>query len=404
MKPEKRSVVAELPPVIREQFFSVFAEPEPEMIHPDLYREIIDVGTDLILDRMKEYCRKRRRIVERVRDAVTVKQAKRDEGLSSANVLVSSDAGNNGVDTRSAFMPLYASVAVAARGWKIIDEPISLAGKPEIWGSEDRSRERESMLAMKAQFDVTYKAVEKWSPRFVVFDGPLLLHYGLVPGKGSSGEYWQNFKDAASSAVRLLHECYRRRTVVVGFVKRTRMAELGKELGTALSAGMKIRDTALLDLVLRLGQYTLLDTVITKGGVVKRYRISAKEFGLSRSETGAMTRFHSAYIRTGLTTPFRLEFPEYCLGSLDEVASILYTTSEEDGLPFALHEADKLTKMTTTISNIRTLMLFSKALDLVESGELSPEDMNLFALQHGEAWTLRDEKYFQDVREIQGGG
>jgi hypothetical protein len=99
-----------------------------------------------------------------------------------------------------------------------------------------------------------------------------------------------------------------------------------------------------------------------------------------------------------------LEFPEYCVKKLDEVATVLYTTSEEDGIPFAINEVDKLTRITNAIANIRSLMLFSKALDLVKKGEMAPEDLNLLALQYGEVWTLREERYFQDVQELQGGG
>jgi len=105
-----------------------------------------------------------------------------------------------------------------------------------------------------------------------------------------------------------------------------------------------------------------------------------------------------------LTTPFRLETPQYCLKELDKIATVLFTTSEETGIPFGIHEADKLTKMTNTISNLRSLMLFSKALDLVNKGEMEPEDLNLLALQHGEPWTLREERYFQDIEKIQTGG
>jgi hypothetical protein len=40
----------------------------------------------------------------------------------------------------------------------------------------------------------------------------------------------------------------------------------------------------------------------------------------------------------------------------------------------------------------------------VKKGEMAPEDLNLLALQYGEVWTLREERYFQDVQELQGGG
>ncbi|MGQ9507727.1 MAG: hypothetical protein ACUVTB_07750, partial [Candidatus Bathycorpusculaceae bacterium] len=55
VKPAKKSVIARLPPTVREQYFSVFVKPEPEMVHPDLYKLIIDDGTDVILNEVKRY-------------------------------------------------------------------------------------------------------------------------------------------------------------------------------------------------------------------------------------------------------------------------------------------------------------------------------------------------------------
>jgi len=136
---------------------------------------------------------------------------------------VTSDAGNNGVDLRSTFAPLYASVAIVAEGWEIIDEPICRAGEPEIWSDEFRAKENEAMLASKIQFDITTEAVVKWKPKLVVMDGTLLLHFGLLPSKGSSEGYIKNFESTIKSAIGLLYVCYEHDIPIVGFIKRTRM-------------------------------------------------------------------------------------------------------------------------------------------------------------------------------------
>jgi len=363
----------------------------------------IDEGTDLILEHIKKYNEERRKLLESIRKNLTIKQARQDDEFTERTLIIASDAGNNGVDLRSAFAPLYVSVAVATRARSIVDEPIVKSGKPEIWGDEYKPEERESMLAMKLQFDVTLEAIDKWEPQYVLLDGPILLHWGLMPGIDATEEYWQDFKDTASSAMKLLHECYKRKIPVVGFVKRTRMAALGGKFKDEMPKAKSIRDTALLDLVLRLGQYALLEEIQPKGGIVNQYRLAGEDSGLSNNEIEDLTNFHSAYIRTALTTPFRLELPQYCLKNLDEIACLLYTTSEENGIPFAIHEADRLTKVTTAISNVRSLMLFSKALELVEKGELKPEDLNLLALQYGEPWVLREEQYLRDLEELGGG-
>ena len=402
---EKKAILR-IPPVVREQFFSPFYKPEPETTHPDLYKDVIDYGTDLILEHLKKHNEVRKKVIEKVREGLVIKQAHRDEELAKKVLLVSSDAGNNGAELRSAYIPLYSSVAIATRGWNIIGEPIRSTGKGELWPGEYRPKERESVLAMKIQFDVTLGAARKWRPRLIVFDGPLLLHWGLLPSADGfrTRGYWRDFREASISAMRLLWFCYENEILITGFVKRTRSTILISHIkGLSRKIG-RVRDTTLLDLVLRLGQYTHLEVEHPRGGIVNQYKISGREIGLSDEEVDLLTDLQSTFIRTGLTTPFRLEMPRYCLKDLDEIATILFTTSEETGIPFGLSEADKLTKMTNTISNLRTLMLFSKALDLVNRGEMRPEDLNLLALQHGEPWTIKEEKYFQDVERIQGGG
>ena len=393
----RRSLIERMPPAFREHYFSLFTGPEPETVHPDLYRKLIDEGTDIILRGIKRHIEDRRRVLERVRDKIRVKQLRRS--VEAARVrLVASDAGNNGVDLRAAFLPLYAATAILVEGWEVVEEPITLAGRPEPWPDEFRAREREAMLAAKLQFDVTVRAVSTWRPRLVLLDGTLLLNPGLVPTPGSSQEYVEDFRASVRSAVLLLSICHEEDIPVFGFVKRTRARILCRKYG---GEGVNMRDTSLLDLVLRPGQYTEPEPM--EDLMAKRYRREAERMSIPAHVAKEITSFCSSYIRTGLATPYRLEFPEYCRDRVGEVGAILYTTSEEDGIPFAIHEADHLTKLTTNLSNIRTLMLYSKALDLVKRGELDDIDLNLLALQHGEAWVLRADDYFKDVL-TEGGG
>ena len=69
----KRSVTAKLPPTIREQYFSVLAKPEPEMVHPDLYKMIIDDCTDVILNEVKRYNDTRKQLIKEIRDRLSVR-------------------------------------------------------------------------------------------------------------------------------------------------------------------------------------------------------------------------------------------------------------------------------------------------------------------------------------------
>ena len=392
MNRERRRNLKAMPQAFRETYFSLFSGPEPETLHADLYRMLIDEGTDVIIRQLKEYNQRRRKLMNRVRREIEVRRLRRDEKIAKLQV-VASDAGNNGVDLRSAFIPLYASTALIAEGWSIIEEPIFKAGKPDVWADEFRTQQRESLLAFKIQCEVTEEAVERWEPKIVLLDGSLLLNFWLLPPPDSTREYVNDFQEALLSSVGLLHYCYERDIPIVGFVKRTRINHVCKKFKVP-----KLRDTALMDLILRLGEYTLPEDEPMKGRIVNSYKRKAEELGIPSREIAKFTNIYSSYIRTGLTTPFRLEIPEYCLDRLEEICILLFTTSEEErGIPFSIGEADRLTKVTTSISNIRTLMIYSKALDLVREGEMNMQDLNLLALQHGEPWALNDGEYISSL-------
>ena len=385
---KKKNVLERMPQEFREQYFSLLAAPEPETIYPNLYQKLIDNGTDLILKQVKQYNEQRKELAKKVRSQIQIRQLDQDENLAKMRI-VASDAGNNGVDLRSAFTPLYASTAIVAEGWKIVEEPICKVGDSALWSDEFRAHSRESLLASKVQFEVTNEAVDKWNPKYVVVDGTLLLNYGLLPFGYSTESYNKDFDSALTSAINVLYTCYKSNIPIVGFVKRTQRTSLCESFGNS-----QIRDTALLDLILRRGQCTAGESKPMRGLVVDFYKKKAEEAHILPQDIPKITNFYSAYIRTGLGTPFRLELPEFCLDQLNTLSTILYTTSEETGLPFAIHEVDHLTRITNNLSNIRTLMLYSKALDLVENGEMDTEDLNLLSLQHGEQWTLHEDRSY----------
>jgi len=377
-----------MPPEFRDQYFSLYAAPEPETIYPCLYQKLIENGTDLILKRIKQYNEQRKELAKSVRTKIQVSQLELDETLAKTKI-VASIAGNNGVDLKSAFAPLYASTAVAAEGRKIIDDPICSVGEPTLWCDEFRAQNRESLLTTKVQFEVTAEAISKWNPKYVVVDGELLLDYGLMPFNNSTENYCKDFDLTVTEAIRTLYACYKNNIPIVGFVRKTQRTSLCQSFGTS-----QVRDIALLDLVLRRGQCTMPESNSTGDSVIDSYKKKAEEMHIPHDDIPKITNFYSAYIRTRLTTPFHIELPEFCLDRINALGTILYSTSEDDGLPFAICEADQLTRITSNLSNIRTLMLFSKALDLVEDGEMDAEDLNLLALQHNEQSTFREDKSY----------
>jgi len=387
---ERRRQSEGMPPTFREQYFSPFGGPEPETLHPDLYQRLIDDGTDVIIRKLKTYNEQRKKLRGKVREKIDVNSLTRDEEAANTRV-VASDAGNNGVDLRSAFIPLYASASLVAEGWRIVDEPIFRAGRADVWPDEFRAQDRESLLASEIQVRITEEAVERWEPKLVIFDGTLIMHFWLLPMEASTEDFHEDYLSALRRIVGLLNTCYMKDIPIVGFVKRTRVNHVCKRLGMP-----RMRDTAVMDLILRLGEYTIpqRETEQMTGRVINEYRTKAEEFGIPSDYIPKITNFYSSYIRTGLTTPFRLEIPEYCLDRLSEIGTILFTTSEEEnGIPFSINEADRLTKVTTSLSNIRTLMIYSKAMDLIKDGEMELQDLTMLALQHGEPWAINDAQY-----------
>ncbi|MEM1883606.1 MAG: hypothetical protein QXE14_03280, partial [Candidatus Bathyarchaeia archaeon] len=171
-------------PFIRDFLSPIISEAECEALHPKLYSELIHNGTDVIVRKLKEYNEKRKALLRGLREKIPIGKFAMDENIFSPK-LVASDASNNGIDFRSAFIPLYASAAVLAEGKKIIDEPIFRVDEHDIWPDEPRARTRESLLAFKLQFEVTLDAIERWRPKYVLMDGSLLLNFWLLPMPGS---------------------------------------------------------------------------------------------------------------------------------------------------------------------------------------------------------------------------
>ncbi|MEM1674348.1 MAG: DNA double-strand break repair nuclease NurA [Candidatus Bathyarchaeia archaeon] len=378
-------------PFIRDFLSPIISEAECEALHPKLYSELIHNGTDVIVRKLKEYNEKRKALLRGLREKIPIGKFAMDENIFSPK-LVASDASNNGIDFRSAFIPLYASAAVLAEGKKIIDEPIFRVDEHDIWPDEPRARTRESLLAFKLQFEVTLDAIERWRPKYVLMDGSLLLNFWLLPMPGSTEEYKRDFELTLLKSVNLLNVCFEMDIPVAGFVKRTRMNDICSELGFS-----RMRDTALLDAILNLGEYTVPKPISKRNRVLEYYERICHKIGIPEKNIKNILDIHFSYIKTGFTTPFRLEVPSYCLDRFMDIGSLVLSTSEEDGIPFALKEVDGLVRITTSTSNIRTLMIYSKALDLVKSHDFSPEDLNLLTLQYGEPWAIRDEEYLKDL-------
>ncbi|MEM1585969.1 MAG: DNA double-strand break repair nuclease NurA [Candidatus Bathyarchaeia archaeon] len=382
-------------PFIKTFLSPIINEDEQETLHPRLYDELVNSGTDTIVRKLKEYNEGRRKLLDDLRKKMSIGRFVVEESVSNS-LLVASDASNNGVDFRSAFIPFYASAAIVTEGKKVVDEPIFKIDEQDVWPDEPRARDRESLLAFKLQFEVTLDAVGRWRPKYVLMDGSLLLNYWLLPIRpGFTEEYKKDSSLATLKSIELIYTCFKMDIPVVGFVKRTRVNDICAEMGFP-----KMRDTALLDAILNVGEYMEPKPIPKESIILRWYRKNCHKMGIPETDIENILNVYFSYTKTGFMTPFRLEFPRYCMDRLGDVGSIILATSEEHGIPFALNEVDSLVRISLSLSNIRTLIIYSKALDLVKSGELSQKDLNLFSLQHGEKWVIKDREYLRDLLRI----
>jgi len=363
----------------------VFTAESAETIHVGLYHDLIDNGTDGVLEKLKEYAADRRKIVEQLHGRIKLHTAPRGADVASGRI-VGADAGRNGTNYRFAFVPIYGAVAVLVDNWKIIEEPLCASGAPDVWPTEKDADRRESLLHMALEYHVAKKAVEKWSPAYLFFDGGLVLNPRLHIKFGDSDEYRGDFIFTVITALSLLETCKKRGVGVVGFVKRTQMNHFCRVLNIT-----PIRDAILLNSIMKTGEY--ITPFAMKNTVTKTYQRFAQKLELGES----IAEIYSSYIKTGQTPPYRIEVPFFCLNKIEEIASVLLTMADPEGIPYPVHEADRYTKITKPTSNIHALLLYTKALDLVKRGQLDPADLDLFILQYGEQWSLHESKFWGEL-------
>jgi len=372
--------------LIGDYYSRLFEADAKETQYPLLYERLIEDGTDGVLEKFRDYAKQRREVLEELRSKVSLQTASYDEGGEASKRVVGVDAGRNGTDYRFAYVPLYGAVALLVEGWRVTGEPLCASCKPEVWPAEKDPKRRESLLHMALEFYVARRSVELWSPDYLLFDGGLILNPVLHPRTDDSGDYKRDFAFAVISAIDFLEACRRFGVSLVGFVKRTKMSHLYRVLGLPPT-----RDTALLSPIMRTGEYT--EPFPMRNLVVRSY----ESFSTGFSGGGELARVYTSYIKTGSTTPFRIEVPSYCVRDLGRIASVLFTMADPSGVPYPVHEADRYTRITRPTANMYALVLFAKALDLVKKGDLDSSDLDMLALQYGEPWSLKEDDYLTDL-------
>jgi hypothetical protein len=88
-------------------------------------------------------------------------------------------------------------------------------------------------------------------------------------------------------------------------------------------------------------------------------------------------------------SPIRVEIPEWLSGKVDEIASLIYSTSDPlTGVPFHILRADALTRVNIPTTDLTYTRFISHVMDKVKSGELAEQDLDLANLRRLEIWRL----------------
>jgi hypothetical protein len=95
------------------------------------------------------------------------------------------------------------------------------------------------------------------------------------------------------------------------------------------------------------------------------------------------------FLKSSRMSPIRVEIPEWLSSRVDEIASLIYSTSDPlTGIPFHILRADALTRVNIPTTDLTYTRFISHVMDKVKSGELAEQDLDLANLRRLEVWRL----------------
>lgn len=347
------------------------------LLYTKFYQELLERNINSIVHEFQFFVKKHKELLNKIRDTIKVHTAN-GESKEAYKRVVGVDAGRNGRDYKFAYIPIYSGVAVLIENWQIVEEPLFKFGSAEVWLTEREPTRRENLLHVSLEYKLAKDSIKKWNPDYLFFDGGLVLNPKLLPIPRDTTDYKEDFLYTILNALELFELCKENRTTIIGFIKRTRMCHYCRELDIR-----PVRDVSLLNSILREGEYTTPFPIRNK--VSNIYKQVAHKSGFSHVDV------YTFYIKTCKST-YRAEVLDFSTDDVDKIASLIYTLSKTDlnGIPYPIYEADKLTKISSKTSNLHSLALYSKALDLIKSGQISQEDVNLLLPQYGEEFSLEN--------------
>ena len=413
--------LAHLPAHLRERA-SLVEEVMEEPPHPFIYRVLMDEGTKHVIE---EYIRKREAlrgknvsidVLEHLLDVRTVDGAlveELTEKFSSGEFrAVGVDAGTNHLNLEVAHIPLCCAIAALCSGFNVIDHIPKIMERIPLWDDELYPEMRTLVISYRLQFELVVKAIKRWEPDLVLFDGPFL--YSQLYRRGGRA-YMRDFERTVKAGIKALDFCVGRGIPVVGFVKRPEGLSIAKKLVRHKVLKKPVRDIIALKW-LRYGTYTAPFRYTSRMEAKE-----AEEKGENRLVGSIMAEFYFkkaneigvdeevvsivfTYLNTGYRFPYKIEVPEPFAKELDKIVALMFALRATRGLPFPIYAADSLTKVSNTTRDLFLLSLRARLAEEVARGRLSEEDVDMFLPRHGESYGLSEEGFEKTSRAAYGRG
>jgi hypothetical protein len=291
-------------------------------------------------------------------------------------MITGADGGANGKELEGFYFGIAGAIAYTSKGFEEEDKmPISF-GTSLLWDDEFDPGRRAATIRDRFMYEVARRAVVERKPNLLLLDGPLIPNAGYIPHPDDSESYKGDFENMMGALFSLLDlakkEHEKRDMLLACVVKRVRSTRYS----VILNLPKPIRDSTILNPVLKIGQRTTL-TDVAEGRMLKE---------IFPAEHRKVQQF---FIKTSRTSPIRVEIPEWLSEKVDDIASLVYSTSDPlTGIPFHILRADTLTRVNIPTTDLTYTRFISHIMDKVKSGELSEENLDMVNLRRLEIWRL----------------
>jgi len=351
-------------------------EEEIDTLHRQIYQLVVDDIPKAVVTYTK-MVGERRKLLKEVSKVIEPINAKKFTTKEVSHYRVTgADGGANGKELEGFYFGIAGAIAYTSTGLEEEDTmPISF-GTALLWDDEFDPGRRAATIRDRFMYEVASKAVLERKPDLLLLDGPLIPNAGYIPHSDDSEAYkedYDNMMDALFSLLDLIKKEHEKRGMLMAcVVKRVRSTRYS----VILNLSKPIRDSALLNPILKIGQRTAL--------------IDAAEGRMLKGEFPAEHRkVKQFFVKSSVTSPMRVEIPGWLSDEAGQIASLIYSTSDPlTGIPFHILRADTLTRVNIPTMDLTYTRFISHVMDKVKLGELPEEDLDMANLRRLEIWRL----------------